>query len=338
LYTVADLFSGAGGLTLGFVMAGFTPLFGVESDPVASATYRYNFSSAAHWEGKIEDIDLNVIEESVGSRTLNVLAAGFPCPGFSVAGQRKPEDARNQLYKQVLPFLARFKPWFVVLENVPGFVTLGNGLFARDLVADLEALGYTASLQVLEAAAYGVPQLRPRTVIVGNRFGYQNPYPSPLLEEEDYVPIEAAIDDFRDAPREPTSNHEWTRHSEEMMRRIAAVPPGGSLYPSYVDAWKRQYPGKPSMTVKENHGGCHLHPSLNRALSARELARLQSFPDSFLFEGTMKRAMFQIGNAVPPVLAKHVALALLPTLDIISAGIAEQQQTGTLSPTPSASP
>jgi len=100
-----------------------------------------------------------------------------------------------------------------------------------------------------------------------------------------------------------------------MEGRIAQVPPGGSLYKSYYDAWKRQYRGVPCMTIKENHGGTHVHYELNRVLSAREMARLQTFPDSFIFWGTMKRAYFQIGNAVPPVLGRHIALALRPSLD-----------------------
>jgi DNA (cytosine-5)-methyltransferase 1 len=101
------------------------------------------------------------------------------------------------------------------------------------------------------------------------------------------------------------------------MERLAQVPPGGSLYTKYVDAFKRQYPGKPSMTVKENHGGTHIHPCLNRVISAREMARLQTFPDSFIFEGSMKKAMWQIGNAVPPRLAECIGYGLIPYLNNI---------------------
>ena len=105
-------------------------------------------------------------------------------------------------------------------------------------------------------------------------------------------------------------NHEWTAHSKKFENRISRVPPGGSLYKTFRDAFKRQHKGVPSMAVKENHGGTHIHYEKNRVLSARELARLQTFPDSFIFEGTMKRAYWQIGNAVPCLLAKHIALAI----------------------------
>lgn len=325
-FNVADLFSGAGGLTLGFVQAGYLPLFGVECDPVASATFRYNFPKTAHYESRVEDVDLDIVEELMAGRKLHVLLAGFPCPGFSVAGFRRPHDKRNQLYRWIIPFVARLRPWFIVLENVPGFVTLDKGRFVEKLFKDFMEVGYLMSVQVLEAAEYGVPQLRPRTIIIGNKFGLPNPYPRPFLTEDKYISIEAAIRDFKDIPAKPELNHEWTKHSTKMEERIAKVPPGGSLYTSYVDAWKRQYPGKPSMTVKENHGGTHIHPELNRVLSARELARLQSFPDWFIFEGTMKRVYFQVGNAVPPTLARHIALALLPSLRRLLEGSLVPQQ------------
>lgn len=317
-YNLADLFSGAGGLALGFSQAGYWPALGIEVDPAASTTFRHNFPEAVHWEGHIQDASIQTIRSLLGDRKLHVLVAGFPCPGFSVAGHRNTEDRRNYLYKEVCRFAHEFQPWFVVLENVPGFVTLGRGEYMTALRNDLVEAGYTVSVQVLESASYGVPQLRPRTIIVGNRFSLPNPYPRPILtKESEYVPIEAAIGSLKTIPPCPQINHEWTKHSEEMIIRLSRVPPGGSLYSSYVDAWKRQYPGLPAMTIKENHGGTHIHPELDRVLSAREIARVQSFPDSFIFWGTMKRVMFQVGNAVPPLLAKHVALALRPTLDNI---------------------
>ncbi len=102
---------------------------------------------------------------------------------------------------------------------------------------------------------------------------------------------------------------------------VSQSSPGGSLYETYLDAFKRQYPGLPSMTIKENHGGTHIHPYLNRVISAREMARLQTFPDSFIFEGSMKKAMWQIGNAVPPRLAECIGYALIPYLNAIQSKI-----------------
>jgi DNA (cytosine-5)-methyltransferase 1 len=318
-YLVADLFSGAGGMTLGFRTAGFEPVFSVELDPDASATYRRNFPKAFHYDDRIENLTDEAALEALRGRQVHVLCAGFPCQGFSVAGFRRPDDERNSLFLQFVRFARLFKPWFVVGENVPGVVTLDEGRFFRAILEEFSRAGYpNMAAQILESAEYGVAQFRPRAIFVGNRFGLPNPYPKPLLKEEEFTPIEAAIDDLKDAPRNPSINHEWTLHSEEMEQRISAITPGGSLYPHFVDAWKRQYRGVPSMTVKENHGGTHVHYELNRTISAREMARLQSFPDDFVFSGRMKRVMFQVGNAVPPQLARNIALALRPSLDQIA--------------------
>lgn len=314
-YTIATLFSGAGGMTLGFTMAGFESIFAVEVDPDACATYRRNFPDAFFYEGLIEDISDEEALQALGGRQVHVLCAGFPCQGFSVAGDRNPRDERNQLFWQFIRFAELFKPWFVVGENVPGIVTLAKGSFHDEIVHSFGTAGYpNMTVLILESAEYGVPQIRPRAIFIANRFGLLNPYPKPLFDETNFVPIEAAIDDFQNLPRDPRINHEWTRHSKKTEERISKVPPGGSLYSSYVDAWKRQYRGVPSMTIKENHGGVHIHYELNRTISAREMARLQSFPDDFIFCGRMKRVMFQVGNAVPPLLAKHIALALRPSL------------------------
>jgi DNA (cytosine-5)-methyltransferase 1 len=152
-------------------------------------------------------------------------------------------------------------------------------------------------------------------VFIGNRIGADNPYPKSLRTKETYTPIEDALEDLKDLPPDPSINHEWTRHSKKMEERISKIPPGGSLYETFSDAYKRQYRGVPSMTAKENHGGTHVHYEKNRVLSARELARLQCFPDDFIFSGTMKRAYWQIGNAVPVIMAQNIALAIKPELD-----------------------
>jgi DNA (cytosine-5)-methyltransferase 1 len=173
------------------------------------------------------------------------------------------------------------------------------------------------SVHILEAADYGVAQLRPRTIFIANRFGLKNPYPKPQLKPEEYAPIEAAIDDLKNKAPDPAINHEWTKHKKDFVERIKQVKPGCSLYEKFYDAYKRQYKGVPSMTIKENHGGTHIHYELDRCISAREMARLQSFPDSFIFEGTMKKAMWQIGNAVAPVMFKNIALGIIPQLESI---------------------
>lgn len=316
-YNVIDLFSGAGGLTLGFKQANYNPLFGVEQDPDAAATYDRNFDSAVHLHKDIREVTKEEIDEILGDKTVHVLLAGFPCPGFSIAGERDPEDERNFLYQEIIWLLDVIDPWFLAMENVPGITTIDEGRAFQTILNDFEDAGYPLTVQILEAADYEVPQIRARSVFLGNKFGKKNPYPKPVLDEEEYLACDEAIADLKGKPRTPEINHEWTNHREDTIERIAEVGPGESLYDTYKDAWKRQYPGVPSMAIKENHGGVHIHPELNRCISSREMARLQSFPDDFIFEGRMKRTFVQIGNAVPVNLANHVARGLRPTLDEI---------------------
>jgi DNA (cytosine-5)-methyltransferase 1 len=317
-YNFIDLFSGAGGNSLGLEWAGFKAVYAVETDSDACATYRENFPTTTLFEGPIQKVSKDMVESAVCGKKIHLICAGFPCQGFSIAGKRDPTDQRNMLYREVVRFVDYLKPWFVILENVPGILSMKKGRVVNSIRNDFAEIGYPGmSVYILESASFGVPQIRPRAVFVANRFGLPNPLPKQILRPADYIPIEAAISDL-EKPADPTINHEWTRHSKDMERRLSLVVPGGSLYKTYVDAWKRQYRGVPAMTIKENHGGTHIHYELDRVLSAREMARLQSFPDSFIFQGRMKRVMWQVGNAAPPLLFKHIGLSLLPSLENVS--------------------
>lgn len=318
-YTFVDLFCGAGGMTQGLLQAGFRPVASVEINPIASATHTKNFPDCHHLCDDIKNLNPQNFLAEIGSPEVHVVVGGPPCQGFSVAGKRDPNDPRNRLFREFVRVVSEIRPWYVVMENVPGILTIQKGAVKQAICEAFREIGYPhMSVAVLESAAYGVAQIRPRAIFIANRFGMQNPYPKPQLLSEQYKAIESAIDDLPEYTPIPEINHEWTRHSVQYMERLAKVPPGGSLYESYADAFKRQYPGKPSMTVKENHGGTHIHPYLNRVISAREMARLQTFPDSFIFEGSMKKAMWQIGNAVPPRLAECIGFALIPYLTDIA--------------------
>ncbi len=315
-YNFLDLFCGAGGMTLGLLQGGLHPVASVEINPIASATHIKNFPQCHHFNGDIQQFNSLEWLAQVGTPPIHLVVGGPPCQGFSLAGKRDPEDPRNLLFREFLRVVAEIRPWYVVMENVPGILTMSQGAVKAAILEGFAAIGYDrVSIAILESAAYGVPQIRPRAIFIANRFGLDNPYPQPQLSPEEYQPIEGAIDDLPPWTTIPEINHQWTRHSPEYMQRLATVSPGGSLYSTYADAFKRQYPGQPSMTVKENHGGTHIHPHLNRCLSAREMARLQTFPDAFIFQGSMKKAMWQIGNAVPPRLAECIGLALIPALN-----------------------
>ena len=318
-YNFVDLFSGAGGITQGLSEAGFKPIASVETNLIASETYKRNFSECHHFCGNIQNFKSDEWLKQIDRCPIHIIAGGPPCQGFSVAGKRDPNDPRNNLFYEFIRVVSEIKPWYVVMENVPGILTLKKGKVKQAIFDAFNSIGYRAiSVTILESAAYKVPQIRPRAIFIANRFNLKNPYPKAQLLPEQYVSIESAISDLPEYTRISEINHEWTRHSQEYMERIAKVPPGGSLYKTYADAFKRQYPGKPSMTIKENHGGTHIHPHLNRVISAREMARLQTFPDSFIFEGSMKKAMWQIGNAVPPLLVKNIGYALIPYLNQIA--------------------
>lgn len=310
-----DLFSGAGGISCGVRMAGFRKIASIEIDPDASNTIRRNFPESVHFEMPIEELSEWMLDESLKNKPVNVVFGGPPCQGFSVAGLRNPNDPRNRLFQEYIRIVKHVRPEFVVMENVPGILTMEKGRVYEEIIRQFAEAGYpNMSVRILEAASFGVPQLRTRAIFIGNRLGLRNPYPKTIFERHAYRPIESAIDDMKTLPRFAMPNHEWTQHSAAFEQRIAQVPHGGSLYETFRDAFKRQYKGVPSMTVKENHGGCHIHYELNRVLSAREMARLQTFPDDFVFTGTFKRVYWQVGNAVPCLLAKHIALAIKATL------------------------
>ena len=312
-----DLFCGAGGMTCGLSRAGYTARAAVEIVDIACDTHHRNFPDCKLHRGPVQDFDPAAALKGMGQ--IHVVSGGPPCQGFSVAGFRNPKDERNQLFREFMRVIKAVQPWYVVMENVPGILTLAGGAFYRAILESFSEAGYpTVSVAVLESASYGVPQLRPRAIFIANRFGRFNPYPQPQLTPEKYQPIETGLRGLPENERIPEINHEWTKHSKTMEERLSKVPPGGSLYETFFDAWKRQYPGLPSMTIKENHGGTHVHPHLNRVLSAREMARLQTFPDDFIFCGTMKKAMWQIGNAVPPRLAEVIGKALYPSLRAIA--------------------
>ena len=315
--TYIDLFSGAGGISVGARQSGLRKVLSVDADPDASETIRRNFPESQHLEMPIEEVSAGLLDKTLSGSGINVVFGGPPCQGFSVAGLRNPKDPRNQLFREYVRLVEHIKPDFVVMENVPGILSIDGGKVKDEIISQFSEIGYPdMSVRILEAAAFGVPQLRTRAIFVANRLKLPNPYPREFLSRPDYYSIESAIDDLKDVKRHGVPNHEWTRHSKEFEALIAQVPPGGSLYKTFRDAFKRQYKGIPSMAIKENHGGCHIHYELNRVLSAREMARLQTFPDDFVFSGRFKRVYWQVGNAVPCLMAYHIALAVRYQLEL----------------------
>lgn len=314
-YTFVDLFCGAGGLSKGLEMSGLEGVCGLDWFKEAGMTYRRNFAHALV-EGDIKtkekkDEFYATVAEALHGRELSVVAGGFPCQGFSMAGNRIVDDPRNSLYLEMLEIVKTLQPRYVICENVVGLRTMLEGKVEQKIIRDFKEAGYEMNVTVLRAADYKVPQKRDRVIFIGNRIGATNYHPKPMLSPEEYITTGATIADLMKHPADPAFNHVPTRHSADMEKRLLAVPEGQSLYAGYSDAWKKCPWNEASCTIKENHGGVNIHPKLPRVLTAREMARLQSFPDDFIFEGKKAKQLVQIGNAVPPLLGKAIGLAVI---------------------------
>jgi len=320
-YNFIDLFSGAGGLSCGLVMAGWTPIGSVEIMEQAVASYKYNFVDKKGFDENVESRDIrdsNVkkhLYDSVYGKDIDLIVGGFPCQGFSMAGNRIVTDDRNTLYLDMLEIVGHLRPKVVVMENVLGLRSMLGGKVEEKIINDFEKIGYKINVTVLNAADYYTPQTRKRVIFIGNRIGVENFHPKPLLDPQNYITIKSAIEDLMAIPNNPLFNHVTTKHTDEMKQRLSNVEEGKSLYKNYSDSWKKCPWNEPSCTIKENHGGTNIHPKLPRVLTARELARLQSFPDDFVFQGSKKWQLTQIGNAVPCLLGKAIGCSVKIMLD-----------------------
>ncbi len=312
--TFVDLFCGAGGLSKGLEMAGLQGICGLDWFAEAGMTYKRNFDhpfvDGDIKQQEVKDNFYNTVKQQLNGRKLDVVAGGFPCQGFSMAGNRIVDDPRNSLYLEMLEIVKTLQPDFVICENVKGLRSMLNGGVEKKIIADYKAIGYEMNVTVLCAADYKTPQKRERVIFIGNRIGVTNYHPKPILAPAEYVTTGAAIADLMEHPEDKAFNHVPTKHRPDMAQRMLELPEGESLYKGYSDAWKKCPWNEASCTIKENHGGVNIHPKLPRVLTAREMARLQSFPDDFIFEGTKNKQLVQIGNAVPPLLGKAIGLAI----------------------------
>lgn len=312
--TFVDLFCGAGGLSKGLEMSGLEGICGLDWFKEACMTYSRNFDHP-FVNGDIKSPEIKeqfykTVEKQLNGRRLDIVAGGFPCQGFSMAGNRIVDDPRNSLYLELIEIVKHLQPDFVICENVKGLRSMLNGLVEKKIIDDFHAIGYEMNVMTLCAADYYTPQKRERVIFIGNRIGSKNFHPKPILQPSQYITTGAAIADLMEMPENKAFNHVPTKHRPDMAQRMLELPEGQSLYKGYSDAWKKCPWGEASCTIKENHGGVNIHPKLPRVLTAREMARLQSFPDDFIFEGPKNKQLVQIGNAVPPLLGKAIGLAV----------------------------
>ena len=377
--TMIDLFAGAGGLSCGLEMAGFKPLFALDAHPAYLSTYAHNHPDVAAVSEDIREVDAQEVRRLTGLKAgdLDLIAGGPPCQGFSInAPVRSLDDQRNHLFKEYLRIASELQPKAILIENVPGLVSLGKGTVVEAITNHLKGMGYSVDHQILFAGHYGVPQLRFRMFFIAIRGDCKVTFPSPTHKAEavanfagakklcqkihplfsqnlkrkttvwdaisDLPPLKPgeAIEcgDYLTTPSseyqiilrngsEKVTNHSCAKLGKANLERLTHIPQGGSwrdipheILPEglkrarrsdHTKRYGRLHPNEMCSTILtkcDPHWGSFFHPTQDRAISVREAARIQSFPDRYFFLGSQTQKFEQVGNAVPPLLAKAVGL------------------------------
>ncbi len=307
---VISLFSGCGGMDLGFIMAGHSIVWANDFDKDSCDTYEANFNYRPIC-AKIEDIKSEEIPEA------DVVIGGFPCQGFSIANPyRKIEDSRNKLYLELLRIIKDKHPLYFVAENVVGLCSIGGyenekdrknhqGRVLKAILKELENANeykYNVEFKILNSADFGVPQLRRRVIILGTRKDVIPilKHPTPTHSQDQWFTVEEALRGLPEEPNPEIPNHVGTLHKVKI---------NGYIGNRAID------PFKPSPTIVGRGGGTGgpiiiPHPNKKRRMTVREVARLQCFPDKFIFKDSISSQYRQIGNAVPWPLAYNIAKML----------------------------
>lgn len=362
MYTI-DLFSGCGGMSLGFKMAGFQSILASDIDENCEKTFTYNFKGTPFIRKDITEITKEEVDALIGDKKPDVIIGGPPCQGFSLANKNRnkiKDDPRNRLFYHFVKFIDWYSPKAFVMENVKGLLPMQNGAVINTIVDEFSraGAGYRVEKKVLCAKDYGVPQARERVIIIGirNDLGIQPSFPSPSGKT---ITVDMAISDLpliNSGEGEEVSpytmppqneyqrlmrkgakkvyNHAAMKHTKRLVERFHAIQQGQSL----VDVWdthgavkrgapsekssskfsqnnQRVFGDKPAPTIAASFQSNFVHPHLDRNFTAREGARLQSFPDTFVFKGMRTKMSWekglsqyqQIGNAVPVLMAKAIA-------------------------------
>lgn len=366
-FNTIDLFSGCGGMTLGFSWAGFKSIFASDIDENCNLTFSSNFPNTPFLCKSIIDIQKTEVDSLLNNKSVDIIIGGPPCQGFSLANKLRnkiKDDPRNKLFYEYIKFIDWYNPKAFVMENVKGLLSMHNGAVIKQIIKECEnaGTGYNVRFKVVKASDFGVPQYRERVIIIGikKELNIIPEFPAkkfkkevsldeaisdlPLINagqgEEDMSYTNSPSNEYQKFMREGVSilkNHIAMRHTQRLIERFNAIKHGQSL----VDVWEthgavkrgqplekseikfsqnnqRLFGNKPAPTIAASFQSNFIHPHLNRNFTAREGARIQSFPDSFVFKGMRTKMSWekglsqyqQIGNAVPPLLAYEIANTL----------------------------
>ena len=348
--TFIDLFSGAGGFTIGMNQAGFKPLLDADFDQSVKKTHEFNYGNLKYIHGDLSKpkIKKSLLKE-LGNQKVNLIVGGPPCQGFSIFGNRRfvntqnynpKSDPRNKLVFTFFDYVKLIQPDWFIMENVAGFKSLDQGNFVKKLESYVKKLGYTNyDFRILNTADYGVPQKRKRFIFIGNRTGHIIPWPKPKYFDDPkewqlpYRTVGEVITDLaEDNASHYVANHEPMNHSLDIKERYSYVEEGkkmdveklptklqyakhtGKKIKNFSHVYRRLHRKEAAITLVPGHNAFPIHPHLNRLITNREAARIQTFPDKLIFQGSSKEQCTQIGNAFPPLMAHRLGEVILKTI------------------------
>lgn len=338
-YKLLDLFCGAGGLSLGFERTGYSIVKAIDIDKWAIETYNINRRKKV---GEVKDITTVNQDYIKLLGQIDGIIGGPPCQGFSTSGQRLIDDDRNKLYREYFRILEQANPKFFVIENVKGLLTFAKGAVKKDIIKRADKLGYNIFWDILDTSKFGIPQTRLRVFFIGIKkelckekfvFPIGNKETVTILDAIGDLPSLDKGEDNSKYPCEPKTeyqkmirdgmteihNHVLSIHTEKTKKTLALIPEGGSIMDipenlregrNYHALLRKMDRNRPALCIDTGHR-TYFHYEELRIPSTREVARLQSFPDSFVFTGPRNDQQKQVGNAVPPILAECIAKTIL---------------------------
>tara|TARA_B100001989_G_scaffold139105_1_gene98692 strand:+ start:874 stop:3129 length:2256 start_codon:yes stop_codon:yes gene_type:complete len=324
-------FSGAGGLHLGLEQSGFDVILSTDIGIHQENTHKKNWPNCPFLRKDIRQLNAPELLKIAGGRRPNLIAGGPPCQGFSTLGDKLSSDPRNDLFSSYLRLAKDLEPEFILIENVKALTTMYGGRFSDWIKAKLLNLGYAVTCKVLNAADFGVPQIRNRAFFLGHRINGEYSFPLPTHGHNKSHKYENVGDWINDLINKDDKipNHISLNHSNKVIERYNLIPEGGRLPPpeelpkhirrkNFGNTYKRLHREKPSLTMVPGNNAFPIHPTLPRSLTPREAARLQSFPDEFIFTGDRRNQCILVGNAVPPLLAKAIGKSILDFANVHS--------------------